>query len=108
MDKDKLKQVYIDCIIAMGKGNECERVSDTEEGLDGCKGFGEPPWNTFEWGEQQKKKVAKELGEEFSESLKCVRSKAKKIVENQNKKRARMRKTDGVPKNKQNSGQTKK
>ena len=95
--KDKLKQVYLDCLRFMSDGKPCERVSEKEEGLDGCKHFGTPPWNTYLWTDKEKKIVEKKLGpQEYTKTLACLKKKAASIVKKSDAKRTRMKKTDDI------------
>lgn len=89
--QDKLLKVYVECIKAMSEGRKCDRVSESEQGLDACKHFGTAPWNTVTWGEDEKQRVSAAIGKtEFAKSLECVRTKAKKILDRQKAQRTRM------------------
>ena len=91
--REKIKEVYEDCLEAMGQGKECDKVSRKEKGLDDCKPFGEEGWKTVTWDQDDQETAIEKFGEEqYEETLKCLRGKAIKIALNRQNNRPRTEK----------------
>jgi hypothetical protein len=96
--REKLKQVYLDCLALMKDGKPCERVSEKEGGLDECEPFGKKPWDTYDWTEREREKVQNNVGKnQYDKTLACLKNKTKKILDNSQSKRVRMKPVDPEP-----------
>ena len=91
MKHTKLEQIYTECLQAMENHKPCQRVSENEGGLDECKPFGEEGWKTITWTDNDKDNAKEKFGDvKYQKTVKCLKTKAEKIVESRVDKRTRM------------------
>jgi len=90
MQKTKIEDIYRQCLEAMKEGKPCQPVSNTEGGLDECEPFGKEGWDTVTWTDKDKEDAKNIENNDYEKTVKCLKTKVKKILDSRVDSRKRM------------------